>query len=232
MIIADYLKAIGQIGDPRFLRVLLLGLGLTIALLFGFTVAFAWTIGLLVPDSFSLPWIGEITWVDNLASWAVVPVMFGASIFLMIPVASAFTGVFLDDVADAVEDQHYPGQPPVSRVALAESLYETLKFLGVLLVVNAVALILCLIFAPFAPFIFWGVNGLMLGREYASLVARRRLTPAQTRDFRKRHSMTIWLAGICMAIPLTVPVLNLVVPIIGVAGFTHLFHRLNQTPAA
>jgi hypothetical protein len=29
-----------------------------------------------------------------------------------------------------------------------------------------------------------------------------------------------------MAVPLSVPVLNLVVPVIGVAVFTHQFHRL------
>ena len=29
-----------------------------------------------------------------------------------------------------------------------------------------------------------------------------------------------------MAVPLSVPVLNLVVPILGVAVFTHQFHRL------
>ena len=227
VIISDYLKALGQITDPRFLRVLALGIGLTIALLFAFTVGFAWTVGLLIPDSFSLPWIGEITWIDNAASLAVIPVMIGASVFLMVPVASAFTGFFLDDVADAVEQAHYPGQPPVARVPLSESLYETVKFLGLLLVVNLAALILCLIFAPFAPLIFWGVNGFMLGREYATLVARRRLSRQGARDFRKRHATTIWLAGICMAIPLTVPLLNLIIPIIGVAGFTHLFHRLN-----
>ena len=228
MIIAAYLKALAQITDARFLRVLALGVGLTIALLFAFTVAFAWTVGLIVPDSFSLPWIGEITWVDNLASWAVVPVMIFASIFLMIPVASAFTGIFLDQVADAVEAKHYPGLPPVAHVPFSESIGETLKFLGLLLCVNIVALILALIFAPFAPLIFWGVNGVMLGREYATLVARRRMLPEEVRSFRKRHSTTFWIAGVCMAIPLTIPVMNLVVPILGVAGFTHLFHRLNQ----
>ncbi len=228
MIVTDYLKAIGQIGDNRFLRVLALGLGLTIALLFAFTAAFAWTIGLLVPDSFSLPWIGEITWIDNLASWAVVPVMLGASVFLMVPVASAFVGIFLDDVADAVEDKHYPGLSEVARIPFSESLIETLKFLGLLLGVNILALILYLIFPPFAPLIFWGVNGLLLGREYATLVARRRMTPQEVRSFRKRHATQIWLAGVCMAIPLTIPVMNLVVPIIGVAGFTHLFHRVTR----
>ncbi len=226
MIIGDYLKAVGQIGDNRFLRVLILGIGLTIALLFAFTVAFAWTIGLIVPDSFSIPWIGEITWIDNVASWAVVPVMLFASVFLMIPVASAFSGIFLDSIADAVEAKHYPGQPPVARVPFSETLGETIKFLGLLLGVNIVALVIALIFAPIAPFIFWGVNGLMLGREFATMVARRRMAPAEVRVFRKRHSTSIWLAGICMAVPLTIPVMNLVMPIIGVAAFTHLFHRL------
>lgn len=229
MIIGDYLKALGQIGDPRFMRVLALGLGLTTALLFAFTVAFAWTIGLIVPDSFSLPWIGEITWIDNLASWAVVPVMLVASVFLMIPVSSAFCGIFLDSIADAVEAKHYPGQPPVAHVPFSETIAETLKFLGLLLLVNVIALIIALIFAPIAPLIFWGVNGLMLGREFATMVARRRLLPPEVRAFRKRHATQIWLAGVCMAVPLTIPVMNLFMPIIGVAAFTHLFHRL--TPA-
>lgn len=228
MIITSYLKAIGQIGDPRFLRVLALGLGLTIALLFGFTVFFAWTVGLIVPDSFSLPWIGEITWIDNLASLAVIPVMLLASVFLMVPVAAAFIGIFLDDVADAVEAKHYPALPPVARIPFSESISETLKFLGLLLLVNIIAFIFALIFAPFAPLIFWAVNGLMLGREYATLTARRRMSRAQVHAFRKRHSITIWLAGICMAVPLTIPVMNLIVPILGVAGFTHLIHRLKD----
>lgn len=226
MIFGDALKAVGQIGDGRFLRVLLAGVGLTIGLLFLFTVAFAWTVGLVVPDSFTLPWIGEITWVDNVASLAVIPVMVGASIFLMVPVASAFIGLFLDRVVDAVEAEHYPGEPPVSPLPFAEALVDSAKFLGVIVVVNLLALVLYLVFAPFAPLIFWGVNGLLLGREYATLVAQRRLGTKGARAFRKQHGLQIWAAGTLMAIPLTVPLINLLVPILGVASFTHLYHRL------
>jgi CysZ protein len=32
-----------------------------------------------------------------------------------------------------------------------------------------------------------------------------------------------------MAVPLTIPVVNLLVPILGAATFTHLYHRLNRT---
>lgn len=224
--IADILKAIGQVGDGRFLGVLAKGVGLTIALLFAFTVGFAYTIGALVPDSFALPWIGEITWIDNIASFAVIPIMIGASVVLMIPVASAFIGLFLDDVAEAVEAQHYPGQPPVSRVRISEGIFESAKFLGVLIIVNLLALILYILFAPIAPLIFWAVNGLLLGREYATLVAQRRLGMKGARVYRSANSLNIWMLGFLMAIPLTIPILNLFVPILGVAAFTHQFHRL------
>ncbi len=229
MIVSDALKAVGQIGDPKFTRVLIMGVGLTIALLFAFTVAFYWTIGLVVPDTFTLPWIGEITWVDNIASLAIIPVMMFASIFLMVPVASAFTGFFLDDVMDAVEAQHYSALPLAPRLSISDGLVDSIRFLGLLLGVNLVALILYLLFAPFAPLIFWGVNGLLLGREYLQLVAKRRLGAAGARAFRSKHWAQIWAAGTLMAVPLTVPVVNLLIPILGVATFTHLFHRLNRT---
>ena len=228
MIFSDFVKALGQIGDGRFLKVLLTGVGLTLALLFAFTVVFAWTVGLVVPDSFSLPWIGEITWIDNVLSWAVVPVMLGASVFLMVPVASAFTGLFLDRVVDAVEAEHYPNQPPVSPLPLSEALTDSAKFLGLLIAVNIATLVLYVIFPPFAPLIFWGVNGLLLGREYATLVAQRRLGATGAREFRKRNRGQIWMAGTLMAIPLTIPFVNLLIPILGIASFTHLFHRLSR----
>ncbi|NNK79099.1 MAG: hypothetical protein HKP40_10345 [Litoreibacter sp.] len=227
-IFTDALRAVSQIRDPRFTRVLLLGIALTVGLLFGFTVLFSWSVGFVLPDSFTLPWIGEITWIDSVLSLTVIPVMLVASVFLMVPVASAFTGLFLDEVVDAVEARHYPEQPPVARLGLVDALSDSLRFLGLLLGVNLVALVLYLLFAPFAPLIFWAVNGLMLGREYAQLVAQRRLGEKGARAFRRQYHWQIWAAGTLMAIPLTVPVLNLLVPILGVASFTHLFHRLNR----
>ena len=229
MIFSDFLKALGQIGDGRFMRVLGLGIGLTIGLLFAFTWVFAYTVGLIVPDSFALPWIGEITWVDNVASLAVIPVMLFASVFLMVPVASAFTGLFLDQVVDAVEAEHYPGLPPVSPVPFIDGLAQSFKFLLVLILVNAVAFLLYLLFPPFAPLIFWGINGWLLGREYATLVAQRRLGTKGAGGFIRAYRGQIWLAGGLMAMGLTVPLLNLVIPVLGVASFTHLFHRLDRT---
>ena len=42
------------------------------------------------------------------------------------------------------------------------------------------------------------------------------------RALRRRHIGQIWLAGCLMAVPL----LNMLIPVLGAATFTHMFHRL------
>lgn len=226
--IGDFLKAVSQAGDPRFRGTLLRGVGLTILLLVAICYGFFWLVGWLLPDTFSLPWIGEIGWVDDAASWGTLLLLTVGSVFLMVPVASAFMGLFLDDVTDAVEAQHYTHVPPAPRLTLAQSLREALAFFGVIVLGNIAALSVYVALPPFAPFVFLGLNGYLLGREYFDLIAMRRLGREGARRLRRRHGLQVWIAGILMAAPLTVPLVNLLVPVIGAATFTHLFHRLNR----
>lgn len=226
VIFSDFLKALAQMTDPRFQRVLWLGIGLTLALLIGMTALFVGAINWLTPDSTTLPFFGEIRWVGEFFSWAAVGIMLIASVFLMVPVASAFTGLFLDDVAAAVEDRHFPRLPPAPRIGMFEALRDSINFFGVLVAVNAVALVLYFFIGPLAPLLFWAVNGYLLGREYFQMAAMRRLGRSGATALRRRHGGQIWLAGILMAIPLTVPLVNLLIPVLGAATFTHLFHRL------
>jgi len=228
MIFSDFLKALGQIDDRKFRGVLLRAVGLTVLLLAAFVYGTSVLLGWVLPDSLTLPWIGEITFLDDLGS----SLGFGAglilSVFLMIPVASVFIGVFLESIAAAVEAKHFADLPKVTPVPILETLSDSLRFVGLMVVVNLLALVLYVLFAPLAPIIFWLVNGLLLGREYFQLVAMRRLGQKEANALRRRNFLSIWAAGTLMAIPLTVPVLNLIVPILGVATFTHQFHRLNQ----
>lgn len=223
----DFARAVGQLSDRRFLRVFFLGVGLTIALLAGATWALAWLVGGLVPDEPSLFGV-TLDFAGNLASGATIAVMLVASVFLMVPVAAAFTGLFLDDVAAAVESRHYPHLPPADPVPLGEALRESVSFLGVIVAVNLVALVLYFLVGPFAPVLFWIVNGYLLGREYFQLVAMRRVGRSGARAARRRHMPEIWIAGTLMAAPLSIPIVNLFVPILGAATFTHLYHRLES----
>lgn len=230
--INDFTKAFGQIGDPRFRRVLILGLGLTIGLLIAAYIGTVWLVSALFPETITLPIIGEVTFLQTIASGASLLAVMALSVFLMVPVASAFTGLFLDEVADAVEDRHYPWLGAAKRSSFLSSVADSLKFLGVIVVANLLALILYLFLPPFAPLIFWGLNGFLLGREYFQLVAVRRLSAPEAKQLRRKHAGQIWLAGCLMAIPLTIPLVNLVVPILGAATFTHLFHRLTGAASA
>ena len=226
MILTDTLKAVRQLSDPRFQRVLWTGLALTLALLAAFSAAFLWGLNWLLPDSVRLPWIGPVTWLDDIASGASVLGLVFLSGLMMVPVASAFTSLFLDDVTDAVEDRHYPHLPPAPRLSIPDALRDGLGFLGVLVLANLAALAAYLLLPPFAPLIFYALNGFLLGREYFQLIAARRLGREGAAALRKRHAARIWLAGCLMAVPLTIPIVNLLVPLVGAATFTHLYHRL------
>jgi CysZ protein len=226
MILSSFLAAIGQLGDRRFLKVFALGVGLALALLFAVYALFLQLIGWFTPDTLTLPFIGEVRWVKDLLGWGSLLLMIGLSVFLMVPVAALFSGLFLEDVADAVEDRHYPRLGPVRGQSFYQGLVRSVNFFGVLIAVNLLALILYLFVGPFAPLMFWAVNGYLLGREYFETVAARRLGPAEAKALRKAHGGTVWLAGALMAAPLSFPFVNLVIPVLGVATFTHIFHRL------
>jgi len=231
MIVNDFLKALAQFTDRRFRRVLWLGLGLTLALLIVVTVLFTWVIGLIIPDATTLPLIGEVHWVGDLVSVTTVLLMLVLSVFLMVPVASAFTGFFLEDVAAAVEDRHYPGLPAAPKISVYETIRDSVNFFGVLVAVNILAFALYFVVGPLAPVLFWVVNGYLLGREYFQMAAMRRLGRKGATALRRKYRYRIWGAGILMAIPLSVPLVNLLIPILGAATFTHQFHRLESASA-
>ena len=228
MILLDALRALSQMGDPTFRRVLLLGVGLSVGLLVALGLLAAWLVGGLVPDAVTLPLVGELGWLDDLASGGAALALLVASAFLMVPVASVFTGLFLEAVAEAVEARHYPEARPVPRASLATGLRESAAYLALLVAANAGALVVYLAVPPLAPFVFWAVNGLLLGREYFQVVALRRLPRQEAASLRRRHGLQIWAAGVLMAVPLTIPLVNLAVPVLGAATFTHLFHRVSR----
>ena len=227
VIFSSFFKALGQITDARFRRVMFLGTLLALALLGGVYAGFLALIDMFAPGSVEIPFVGPIGGIDTLLGWGSFFLMLGLSVFLMVPVASAFSGLFLEDIADAVEDRHYPGLPPVTPLRLADTIIDSANFLGLLIAVNLLALVLYAFAGPAIPLVFWAINGWLLGREYFTLVAMRRLGWQGAKDLRARHKGTIWLAGVLMAAPLSLPLVNLVVPVLGVATFTHIFHRLN-----
>lgn len=226
MIISSYLKAWTDLLRPGAMKVVGFGVALSLGLLVAIYVAMVMLIGWLIPDSFSLPFIGEIGHIDTALSIVSAGLILFASVFLMVPVASAFTGFFLEDVAEMVEDVHYPTLPPVRKLTFAEGMRDTVRFFGVILAANIIALMIYPFVIPLAPLMFFGLNGYLLGREYFQMAAFRRMEREAALELYERNKVTIWAAGALMAVPLSIPLVNLFVPVLGAAGFTHLFHAI------
>ena len=226
MIFTDFAKAVAQLSDSRFQRVLFLGIGLALGLLVLIYMALVGLISWADPSSVSLPIVGQVGWLNGFFSIGSLILMMVLSVFLMVPVASAMTSLFLDDVAQAVEHKHYPHLPDVPGPSFWDGVVDTVNFLGVLIAANIIAFALSIVFPIFAVPIFVGLNGFLLGREYFTLAAMRREGRQGAKILRKRYSAQIWFARCLMTVPLMVPILNLLIPILGAATFTHLYHRL------
>jgi len=224
-LITDFLRAAGQLFDPRFAGVLVRSLALTLGLLAALSLGAVWLVGLL-PESFDLPLIGEVATPFIAVRRLALGAMLVLSAFLMFPVAAIMVNLYHDRIVDAVEARHYPELAAARQMGLARVVGGAVGFALVVLGANLAAMIFYLLSGPFAPLVFWAVNGYLFGREYFELVALRRLEPADMRRLRRRHAMRIWLAGALLAVPLSIPILNLIVPVVGVAAMTHMFHRL------
>ena len=141
----------------------------------------------------------------------------------MAPVASAMSAFFVDDVARAVEERHYPNTRAQYRSKLSEEVRESLGFLGTMLAANLIALIFYVLFTVFAPIIFWSLNGYLIGREYFYMAAKRHLGRDNALSAFRDHRFRVWMCGVILVLPMSVPLANLLVPVLAAASFTHLF---------
>ncbi|AII85744.1 EI24 domain-containing protein [bacterium] len=231
MILSDFLKSVAQFDDPKFRRVLWRGMGLTIALLIAACLLVNFGINQLLSSAWAANLIGDQSWLGALINIGGVLFTIALSIWLMVPVTSAIIALFLDEVAQAVEARHYPHLPKQTATKLQDQILVGIRFLGILLLANIGALILSMILPLLAPFVFWATNGYLMGREYFQMAAMRRMPRAQAQELYQRHQGSIWTAGILMAIPMSIPLVGLFIPILGAATFTHQFERLRAWPS-
>jgi uncharacterized protein involved in cysteine biosynthesis len=185
----------------------------------------------LLSSAWAANMIGNQSWLGALINVGGVLFTMALSIWLMVPVTSAIIALFLDEVAQAVEARHYPHLPKQTATKLQDQILVGIRFLGILLLANIGALILSMIVPLLAPFVFWATNGYLMGREYFQMAAMRRMPRAQAQELYQRHQGSIWTAGILMAIPMSIPLVGLFIPILGAATFTHQFERLRALPS-
>lgn len=197
-------------------------LGLTIAMLFGLWVAFD-----LAFSTFILPMIGAESWMASVISWVLGAGLVLGLGFLIAPVTSIFGGFFIDDVATAVEQKHYPDDPAGRPLETSKAAFLSLKFTLLVISTNILALLLLLV-PGVNLVVFFVANGYLLGREYFQFAALRFMSPGDADDLRHRTKGTVFVAGLVIAGFLTIPLLNLLTPLFAAAMMTHIFKKLQR----
>jgi uncharacterized protein involved in cysteine biosynthesis len=145
--------------------------------------------------------------------------------------ATAFVCLFLDRVARIVEARSYRDLPPAPGLPMMQAIGSSLAFLFVVVLANVGLLVLW--FFPLAyPIAYFVVNGMLLGREYFELVALRRLDTRAAKAMRRRNTAELWLSGAGFAFLSTLPVVNLLLPVLATASMVHRFEEWRRASAA
>ena len=212
----DLGRAFGMLGDARVRGVLWLGILLSLATLAALFVGVEAAIGWASNTGYN--WLDRTFQVLGGVGTAVI------AWFLFPSIVVGVSGLFLDRVVDATELRHHPLLPAPRPVPQAQSALGALKLLGISLLLNLLAL--PAYFIPGLNLPIWlALNGYLVGREYAEMVAIRRLPPAAVEQVRHERRLAFWAAGVVVAALLAVPLLNLVAPIVGAAFMTLRFQR-------
>ena len=226
-------KALAQMISPEFRRVLFkaIGLALVIVVLFGIGLhrAFSWmaesgatwaeaSTGFVPHTAWSI-----LVWVLSFA--AALGILTGA-VFLM-PAVTAFAGsFFVDEIAGEVERKHYPGEVPGQELPLGRALYEGIKTALV-----SVAVFLCavpfLLFAGLGLVMMFVATAYLLGREYFLLAAMRFRTPDEAKAMRRANRTSVFMAGMLIAMFVSIPIVNLATPLFAMALMVHMHKRLS-----
>lgn len=216
--LSDALTAFGQVFSPVLRSILWKAVALAIALLvvlgIGLNLLLGWAV-----DLPTHPWL-ETT----IAVMAGLGIVFGM-LYLVPAVSSLVAGLFLDDVAEAVERSSYPGDAPGMAQPVARAIGYSIRFSLLVLAVNLAALLLLLV-PGVNLVIFFLANAYLLSREYFELAAMRFASPAEARALRQQNAVTVFFAGFLIAPLLMVPILNLITPVYGTAFMVHLHKRL------
>ena len=224
-------KAFAQMFTPALRRVLLKAVGLALLLIVIIGIGLHRVLAVLADNGAT--WAEQTSGMAPHAAWAsldwVLSIMAGLGIvtgalFLM-PAVTAFVGsFFVDEVAEAVERAHYPAEAG-RALPLFRALIE-----GVKTALLALAVYLCalpfLLLAGLGVIILFLANAYLLGREYFELAAMRFRPPAEAKAMRKANAAYVFLAGMVIAVFVSIPLLNLATPIFAMAFMVHIHKRM------
>jgi CysZ protein len=230
----DAIKAIAQMFSRPLRAVLWKSIGLALSLIIALAVTLeriiVWLVGAgstsaetaLGPHA-HLP-IDAVAWLLSLAAgFGIV----AGSVMLMPAVTAFVASFFADQIAEQVEHEHYPDDPPGKALTLSQAVVEGGKtaLLAVVVYLCAVPLLL---FAGIGAVLFFLATAWLLGREYFELAAMRFHPAAEAKALRRQHAGTVFIGGMLIALFVSIPIISLATPLFAMALMVHVHKRLSR----
>jgi len=211
-------SALAQMFDRKFRSVLWLGVAGTFALFVALTLVLQFSVS-YVPN-FGLSWVRDAIAIISQFLLVIAFVFMGA------PVAQLFASIFLDRVADAVEEKYYPKAKNQPGATFWSLLAAGLVFTAISAVLNLLAFPLQLASAGLGAVVVLFVNGYLTGRTFFELAALRHMPTREAHGLRRRHRVRLFTGGVLISLLAMIPILNFFVPLFGAAMMTHEYNKL------
>jgi len=226
-----YLAAARQLGDPPIKRVIW-RVGLWTAAVYLLVGIALWSMFAGLDPTFGFAFI-PFDWIRSLLVWiaGIVVGVLGVFAFfavfwlLFVVIVQLVAGFYLERVIAAVEARHYPDLPPALSPTVSGAVINGLQYFAMLVLLNLLALPFYLI-PMIGVVVFYLVNGYLIGREYYELVALRRIDARCAKRLRLAERGTVFGAGLITTVLFSLPVINLVAPIVAAAAMVHLFEAM------
>jgi CysZ protein len=166
----------------------------------------------LIPDAEGL--LGYASMAGSLLASVVVVVI---ALALSPAISMVVGGILFDFAAERVEKKI--GAPKAQAVPIQQGILN-----GVRIALPALALNLLVIPLYFIPvlnaLVFYGLNGFLMGREYATITAARHMSYKDAVALRKRHGLSVFFVGLaCSLVPF-------LAPLVGASAMTRLIQSI------
>jgi uncharacterized protein involved in cysteine biosynthesis len=216
-VIDPLLRALAQWHDPVFLGVLLRSLFWSAACFIALHFVAIWAIqGLLDLHG----WLG---WAASIAGSLAASLL---ALWLFLPVAVIIGTLYLNRIAEAVERRYYPGLPPARGSRVADDIMLAIGIAARVVLFNLLALVAALFLPGIGLILGWVIAGYAIGRGLFLAVAMRRLPPTVAELLYRRSRTEVLILGCILALAGYVPLLNLLIPVIGIATMVHVYSQV------
>ncbi len=213
LLVAPIGRAVSQFDDPVFLGVLARSLLLSLICFALLHVGALWVVHRMLELQGILAWIADIFGsiaASLLAMW------------LFLPLAAAIGTLYFDRIADAVERRWYPWLPPPNGASLTAQAWDGVVLAGKILLLNLAGLILVVTLPGIGFILGWLIAAYAIGRGLFVAVAMRRMDMVASRALYRRVRPAVLGVGGIIALMAYLPLVNLLIPVIGVAAMVHL----------